>query len=58
MYSQKQMIFIVIAENVEARFDTSNCKLDRALSKIKNKKEIGLMKEDLSGKTMAKFVGF
>ena len=58
MYSQKQMIFIDIAENVEARFDTSNCKLDRALPKIKNKKEIGLMKEDLSGKTMAKFVGF
>ena len=52
------MIFIDIAENVEARFDTSNCKLDRALPKIKNKKEIGLMKEDLSGKTMAKFVGF
>ena len=45
-------------EDVEARFNTSNYELDRALSKKKSKKLIGLMKEDLSGKTMAKFVGF
>ena len=32
------MIFIDIAENVEARFDTSNCRLDRALPKIKKQK--------------------
>ena len=33
------------AEDVEKRFDTANCKLERLLPKGKNKKVIGLMKD-------------
>ena len=39
-----------IAEDVETRFDTSNYKLDKPLSKGKNKKVIGLIKDELGGK--------
>ena len=34
------------AEDVETRFDTSNYELDRPLPKGKNKKVIGLMKDE------------
>ena len=44
-----------IAEDVETRFDTSNYELDRLLPKGKNKKVIGLMKDELGGETMTKF---
>ena len=51
-----------IAEDVETRFDTSNYELevnsiDRPLTKGKNKKVIDLMKDELGGKIMTKFVG-
>ena len=46
-----------IAEDVETRFDTSNHELEKPLPKGKNKKVIGLMKDELGGKTMTKFVG-
>ena len=39
-----------IAEDAETIFDTSNFKLDRPLPKGKNKKVIGLMKQELGGK--------
>ena len=45
-----------IAEDVETRFDTSNYELDRPLPKEKNKKVIGLIKDELCGKIMTKFV--
>ena len=45
-----------IAEDVETRFDTSNYELDRPLPKGKNKKVIGLIKVELCGKIMTKFV--
>ena len=45
------------AEDVETRFDTLNYELDRALPKGRNKKVIGLMKGELDGNIMAKFVG-
>ena len=49
-------IYNDIAEDVETRFDTSSYKLDRPLPKGK-KKVIGLMKDELGGKIMTKFVG-
>ena len=39
------------------RFDTSNYELDRPLPKGKNKKVIGLMKDELGGKIMTKLFG-
>ena len=45
------------AEDVEARFDTSNHELDRLLTKWKDEKVIGLMKDELGGTIMTEFVG-
>ena len=42
-------IYKDIAENVETRFDTRNNELDRPLPTGKNKKLIGLMKDELGG---------
>ena len=44
-----------IADVVEKRFDTLNYKVDRPLPEGKNKKVIGLMKDELGGKIMTKF---
>ena len=41
-----------IADDVEKRFDTSDSECDRPLPKGKNKKVIGLMKDELGGKIM------
>ena len=49
-------IYKDIAEDVKTRFDSSNYELNRLLPKGKNKKVIGLMKNELGGKTMTKFV--
>ena len=51
-------IYKDIAENIETRFGSSNCQFNRALPKGKNKKVIGLIKDELGGKIMKKFVGF
>ena len=40
-----------------SRFDTSNYELAIPLPKGKNKKAIGLMKDELDGKIMIKFFG-
>ena len=45
-----------IAQDVEERFDTSNYDVDRPLPKGKNKKVIGLMKDELGGGIIAEFV--
>ena len=55
-------IYKDITENFETRFDTSNYELEcnsinRLLRKGKNKKVIGLMKDELCGKIMTKFTG-
>ena len=45
-----------IANDVENRFDTSNYEVNRPLPTGKNKKIIGLMKDELGGKIIAEFV--
>ena len=45
-----------IAKGAEARFDSSKYELDRTLPKGKNKKIIGLMKDEKDGKIMKEFV--
>ena len=45
-----------IANDVEKRFDTSNYEINRPLPTGKNKKVIGLMKDELGGKIMIEFV--
>ena len=45
-----------IAQDVEERFDTSNYDVDRPLPKGKNKKVIGLMKDELGGGMITEFV--
>ena len=50
-------IYKDIAENVETRFDTRNNELDRPLPKAKNKKLIGLMKDELGGQPIKEFIG-
>ena len=46
-----------IANDVEKRFDTSNYEINRPSPKGKNKKVIGLMRDELGGKIMTEFVG-
>ena len=45
-----------IANDVEKRFDTSNYEVNRPLPIGKNKKVIGLMKDQLGGKIITEFV--
>ena len=54
VYIKTEHIYRDIAET---RFDTSNYELDRPLSKGKNKKVIGLIKDELGAKVMKEFVG-
>ena len=45
-----------IANDVECNFDTSNYEIKRPLPIGKNKKVIGLMKEELGGKIITEFI--
>ena len=49
-------IYEDIASDVENRFDTSNYEVNRPLPMGKNKKVIGLMKDELGGKIITEFV--
>ena len=44
-----------IDDDVEKRFDTSDYEVNRPLPKGKNKKVIGMMKDELGGKIMTEF---
>ena len=57
VYIKTGDIYKDIAEDVETRFDTSNYELGRPLPKSKNKKVIGLIKNELDGKVITKFAG-
>ena len=46
-----------ITEDVETRFDASNFELDRPFTKRKNEIVIGLIKDEIDGKTMTKLIG-
>ena len=45
-----------IAKDVETKFDNSDFELSRPLPKGKDKKVIGLMKDELRGKIITKYI--
>ena len=55
MHIKTEDFYKDIADYVEKRLDTSNYEVDRPLPKGKNKKVIGLMKDELGGKIMTTF---
>ena len=56
VYIKTVDIYEDFAKDVETRFDTSDYELNRPLPKRKTKTVIGLMKDELGGKIMRKFV--
>ena len=56
MHIKTEDFYKDIANDVEKGFDTSNYEVNRALPIGKNKKVIGLMKDELGGKIMTEFV--
>ena len=56
MYIKTKDFYTDIADGIEKRFDTSNYEINRPLPTGKNKKVIGLMKDELGGKIMTEFV--
>ena len=56
MHIKTNDFYIDIASDVENRFDTSNYEVNRPLPTGKNKKVIGLMKDELSGTIITEFV--
>ena len=56
MHIRTEDFYKDIANDVEKRFDTTNYEVSRSLPTGKNKKVIGLMKDELRGKIMTEFV--
>ena len=56
MHIKTEDFYKDIANDVEKRFDTSFYEVNRPLPTGKNKKVIGLMKDELGGKIMTEFV--
>ena len=56
VHVKKDDIYEDIAEDVEKKFDSSNFEINKPLPKGKNKKVIGLMKDELGGQIMKEFV--
>ena len=52
MHIKTEYFYKNIADDVEKRFDILNYEVDRPLPTGKNKKVIGLMKDELGGKIM------
>ena len=51
----QQDIYVDIPNTVETKFDTSDYELERPLSKDKNKKVNGLMKNEIGRNVMTEF---
>ena len=58
MHIKTEDFYKDVANVVEKRFDTSNYEINRPLPIGKNKKVIGLMKDELGAKIMTEFVAF
>ena len=56
IYIKANGIYKDIDEDVETKFETSNYYLERSLLNGKNKKVVGLMKDELDGNIMREFV--
>ena len=56
MHIKTEEFYKNIADDIEKRFDTSNYEVNGPLPTGKNKKVIGLMKDELGGKIMIEFV--
>ena len=56
MHIKAEDFYKDITVDVEERFDTSNYEVNRPLPTGKNKKVIGLMKDELGGKVVTEFV--
>ena len=56
MHIKTKHFYEDIKDDVECKFDTSNYFVNRPLPTGKNKKVIGLMKDELGGKIMTEFV--
>ena len=56
MHIKTEDFYKDIADDTEKRFDTSNYDVNRPLPTGKNKKVIGLMKDELGGNIMTEFV--
>ena len=56
MHIKTEDFYKDIANDVKKRFDISNYEVKRPLATGKNKKVIGLMKDELGGKIMTEFV--
>ena len=56
MHIKTEDFYEYIANDVEKRFDTSYYEVNRPLPIGKNKKVIGLMKDELGGKIMTEFL--
>ena len=57
MHIQTENFYKDIADDIEKKYDTSNYTVERPLPMGKNKKVIGMMKDELGGKIMKEFIG-
>ena len=57
MHIKTEDFYKDIADVVEKKYDTSNYTVERPLPVGKNKKVIGMMKDELGGKIMKEYIG-
>ena len=57
MHIKTEDFYKDIADDIEKKYDTSNDTVERPLPMGKNKKIIGMMKDELGGKIMKEFIG-